>query len=163
VQLLPCTVLISYFPLLPRITRRRHQLLVAVLLLLATTACTPFRVNAQTSYCLPTDHNQTLTRDWVVRLITAPTGTAAGTERDSLRLPAATASDVTIVTDSKTCERAGMALSGAVVLGSTTARRVHVIKVLDRFVVYDPLFKAGEFAHGAIVDSRGRLLEFYVN
>ena len=109
----------------------------------AAVARAPIRRAPTPSWCIVGDGRDIELRDWAVRLATAPTGSLDAAERDSLRIPAAAARTIAIVADTRTCEKAGRAMSATIRAGSTTRRRVYVIRAGTDFVVVDPTLRGG--------------------
>ena len=127
--------------------------LIAGFLTLGVGACTPWRLSAQSSYCITGDGRDQDLKEWVISLATAASGSEKAAERDSLRIPIATANGVAIVTDSRICEKAGQAFSSFRDPGSTAKRRVYVIKVGTEYVVFDPSLRQGD-GLGAVFTSK---------
>ena len=66
--------------------------------------------------------------------------------RQRQQLPAVAASQVTYVTDDSICAKAEVAYTaGLAGIGLTPSLRVHVIRVGDVYVVWDPAQRMGEF------------------
>src|SRR5438876_117556 len=92
---------------------------------------------AQTYTCLQdTAEQAVLAHDFVVSVVT---GSDSAT-RNAYKLPSVAASQVSVVTTSSTCNKAGAAYNGVVAYGRTpTSRTLVVIKVgSTRYVVLDP-------------------------
>jgi hypothetical protein len=109
---------------------------------------------AQTYTCQPATGSHALAlKDYVVRL-TGGDPSLADT-RDSYKLPATSASKVTVITTKSTCQAAAQAYHRAT-RGTTApaiSRSVVVVKVgTTRYVVYDPQERHGEYAITFVFD-----------
>lgn len=126
---------------------------------------TPAR--AQTYTCAGgTDPDAVALRDYVVRLVTASASTSELTlNRDTYKLPAASASAVAVETRRQTCDKAGQAYH-SVLYGNAPAssRRLIVIKVANRrYVVLDIAQLAGEYSIVVVFDDKWQRLASFTS
>jgi hypothetical protein len=126
-----------------------------VLVIILYNLGTAEKVQAQTFSCAPdTGVDATNLREYVVRLTGGDPSLDAIRQRYSL--PVASASQVQVVTQAKTCKTAAQAYHTAV-RGSSVpqiSRSVVVVKVTNsRYVVFDPAERQGEFEVTVIFDN----------
>ena len=143
------------------------RLLVSAVVLVIAVACSRAAAQAPgaTSMCLGTpvasqfDRDLgTVLRDYVAGIVTsADSGNAA--KRARYHLTAGRPSEVTLVTDDSICGPAAVAFEKSVVTGaggtfdSSTVRPVYVVHAVDRYVVFGPHQRAGEFSLSIVFDS----------
>lgn len=117
--------------------------------------------SAQSYDCIADTSDETLgLRDDVVSWVTGSDPRVAE-KRDALQLLPATASQVSVVTEKKTCREAALAYhahllpKGAPVI----SRNMVVIRIgNDRYVIKDPAERQGEFGSVLITDGRFNVL-----
>ena len=136
------------------------MLRLATALLIPLVVFLPREAHAQTYSCFSATSDQALgLRNEVVPLVTGidPRVIAA---RDTLKLLAASASQVSIVTKTSTCKSAGQAYHAALIPGSPEiSRSMVVIKIANnRYVITDPAERQGEFGTVMITDGSFHLL-----
>src|SRR5690606_9722408 len=128
----------------------------ASLILTGCAMAVPIPAFSQNYDCLPaTSADAQLLRSYMVQLVTA-TDSSATLTREMYKLPAGTADDVDFVTDSATCNAAGVAYYSVVYTASPlpSSRALSVIKVgPNRYVVEDVDEHAGEFGITIVMDS----------
>jgi hypothetical protein len=93
-------------------------------------------LSAQSS-CAPSDDAAINFRDFAIQVVTA-TDSAGSAERDSLRLPMASASQVQVISDSRTCRTAGDKLFAAFPVLAATPAAVRVLKINTVYIVEGP-------------------------
>jgi hypothetical protein len=109
--------------------------------LLAMALCaTAFTDLEAQSFCRSPDQDSEILIEMMRRYATAPPGNTA-IARDSLKLVPASASQVTLVSNSNTCKKANDAYKLAVpAAASGFSNRVHVVAVGSRYAVLDPQY-----------------------
>ena len=118
-------------------------------------------LGAQSYNCVSaTDPRTVGLRDYVVSLVT---GTAASLvqKRNTFQLLAATASQVTVVTQKNTCKNAALAFHAAINPPSTPAvsRNMIVIKISNsRYAITDPADVRGEYGTVMVTDAQFNVL-----
>lgn len=139
--------------------------LIAFSVLALTAFITPPPIASQSISCLSQNgsHNTSL-RSYLVRLVTAPPGTTLDSVRVRYQLPAGPASSVVIQKQKNLCTQAGQAYHLAITESGTpqVPRQIAVVKVgSNRYVVWDPTERFGEFAVRIVFDGAFvKLLEF---
>lgn len=139
-----------------RMMRKVHLLSVAGFIL--TVAASSQRGNltrfAFTTQCRGPDALSAQLISYLQLLVTA-TDTGTITRRQTWGLPATSSSNVTLVTDSRTCAKAADAYSADEdTLNPVAGRQAYVIKVATVYVVWDPTVRAGEWGAYRTLDSR---------
>jgi hypothetical protein len=96
-----------------------------------------------------------------IRHIVTSTESHLVATRTAMNLPAATAQEVSYVSDEATCARLAAVYrenAGPAGPESTFTGRVFVVKVRDVYVVQDPGARSGEFGIELVLDSQDRVL-----
>lgn len=116
---------------------------------------------AQTYNCVSTTSEETTAlRDDVLSLVTG-TDSRVIEKRNRFQLLAATAAQVSVVTQKNTCKNAALAYHAALTPPGTPAisRNMIVIKVANnRYVITDPTEKTGEFGMVMVTDGSFNVL-----
>ena len=117
---------------------------VAFALAAALSGCAPAVLRAQqSSACLPTSDTLATDLRRIIRHIADPNGSSSVKEsRDSLRIPATTASQVIFVSDKTVCRRAADAYRANSTADASFAPsgRVYVVKAGQTYSVVDPAY-----------------------
>lgn len=129
--------------------------LVSVVITLAL--CMPSRGDAQSMSCLPQNgwHNTSL-RSYLQGLVTAAPGSPLDSVRAETQLPAGSASSVVIQKQKNLCTQAAQAYHVAIKPSGLpqVSRQVVLIKVgSNRYVVWDPAERSGEFGVYVVFDT----------
>lgn len=132
-------------------------------ILLAVCACVswPGGLGAQTTCAAATSSASMGMRDYVVGLVTR-TDSATVAERDSLRMPSATATQVVHVTDARLCRTAGEKVFAAFPSLGGLPPSVRVIKASSVYVVETPSPDERMPTVGAVFDLKWNLRERYL-
>jgi len=117
--------------------------------------------HARAQSCLPTDSvSATALRRSFQDIVTSADPQIVRM-RTGMKLPAATADDVVVITDEVTCARMRDAFRAALGVSSNPtglSGQVMVIKVKDVFIVEEPGATSGEFSISMVIDSTGTVL-----
>ncbi len=113
--------------------------------------------SAQDAGCRPTDANAEGLRQFAVRLATDPSARMEAKRQRYSLVPVA-ATEVQIVTDPQTCATAARKFKHGLGESGKSDRQVYVVRVGDRYIVYDPTAKAGEFEVHMVFDKHFKLL-----
>lgn len=136
---------------------RRATLLTMVGMVFAITAWsepTTTRRVRTTTQCRGPDALSAQLISYLQVLVTG-TDTATITRRQAWGLPATSASNVTLVTDSRTCAKAADAYSADEdTLSPMVGRQAYVVKVATLYVVWDPTVHVGEWSPYRIMDNK---------
>ena len=94
-----------------------------------------------------------------LQLLVAATDTGTIMRRQTWGLPAASSSNVTLVTDSRTCAKAADAYSADEdTLKPMAGRQAYVIKVATVYVVWDPSVRVGEWSSYRTMDRKFKVI-----
>ncbi|HJU75280.1 MAG TPA: hypothetical protein VJ717_16175 [Gemmatimonadaceae bacterium] len=132
----------------------------AIALALSLVAFVAHEVPAQTYSCFSSTSETTLgLRDDVIALVTG-TDVRVIAKRDTLKLLAASASQVSVITQTNKCKSAGESYHSVLQPGSPQiSRSMVVIKIANnRYVITDPAERQGEFGTVMITDSNFNVL-----
>lgn len=113
-----------------------------ILVLAVVTACSTVSGQTPTLWCLPHTGDPSLLT-WA-ELLATEQGTAYDEARGQVGLSLTTLANVEYVTDESTCQAAATANSQQ--YGGYAPRPVHVVRILDRYLVRDPDLTTGEFS-----------------
>ncbi len=126
-----------------------------VLVTLGSLACVPSVTQGQTYGCVPeTSVQATTLKDYLVRLVTASSGSELDTVRVRYQLPAGQASSVVYQKQKQLCTQIAQAYHNIVQPGAPqVSRNVVVFKVgMNRYVAFDPAWQFGEFKYHVVFD-----------
>lgn len=112
---------------------------------------------AQDAGCRPTDEAAQGLREYAILLATEQSQEMIETRR-VYGLVAVPESEVLIVTDRKTCAAAARKYQHALGDRGRSDRRVYVVQIGERYIVYDPDERAGEFTVHMVFDKHFKLL-----
>jgi hypothetical protein len=112
---------------------------------------------AQEPGCRATDENAEGFRDYAVQLATEQSPEMIQT-RQTYGIVAVPETEVQIVTDRQTCAAAARKYKHALGEHGKSDRLVYVVRIGERYVVYDPDEKAGEFTVHMVFDKHFKLL-----
>jgi hypothetical protein len=125
----------------------------ALLSVPATRAAAPAaRTAAAPASCLPADAYSANLVSFFAQLVTSA-DTADATLRNKLKLSAVPASQVSLVTDQRTCQNAIQGMDRALQPQTPTAS-AYVVKVGESYAVQDPADRAGEWTPAVVLDSK---------
>lgn len=114
--------------------------------------CAPVLHAQSAGSCRPADQTSALVQSELTGIATG-TDSLSQSTRDSTGIPATTVSKISLVTDSRTCDKAAQAIN--TLLGTpSTVRQVYVIKVDATYAVVDPALSDAPGATAVFVFDR---------